>query len=49
MADAAVVASGGGAAAGAAAPFFAVRDLNTWYGESHVLHGVTFDINPGEV
>jgi len=49
MADAAVVASGGGAAAGAAAPFFAVRDLNAWYGESHVLHGVTFDINPGEV
>jgi branched-chain amino acid transport system ATP-binding protein len=26
-----------------------VRDLNAWYGESHVLHGVTFDINPGEV
>jgi branched-chain amino acid transport system ATP-binding protein len=27
----------------------AVRDLNAWYGESHVLHGVTFDVRPGEV
>ena len=39
----------GGSAAGSGAPFFAVRDLNAWYGESHVLHGVTFDINAGEV
>jgi branched-chain amino acid transport system ATP-binding protein len=27
----------------------AVRDLNAWYGESHVLHGVTFDVHEGEV
>ena len=27
----------------------AVRDLNAWYGESHVLHGVTFDVREGEV
>ncbi len=26
-----------------------VRDLNAWYGESHVLHGVEFDVNEGEV
>ena len=26
-----------------------VRDLNGWYGESHVLHGVSFDVRPGEV
>jgi branched-chain amino acid transport system ATP-binding protein len=26
-----------------------VRDLNGWYGESHVLHGMTFEVNPGEV
>jgi len=26
-----------------------VRDLNGWYGESHVLHGVDFDVPPGEV
>ncbi|MBB5693804.1 ABC transporter ATP-binding protein [Roseomonas pecuniae] len=27
----------------------AVRDLNAWYGESHVLHGVNIDIRKGEV
>jgi branched-chain amino acid transport system ATP-binding protein len=27
----------------------AVRDLNGWYDESHVLHGVNFDVRPGEV
>jgi len=26
-----------------------VRDLNAWYGESHVLHGVNFDVAEGEV
>jgi branched-chain amino acid transport system ATP-binding protein len=26
-----------------------VRDLNAWYGESHVLHGVEFDVQEGEV
>ncbi|MEO9190253.1 MAG: ATP-binding cassette domain-containing protein, partial [Acetobacteraceae bacterium] len=26
-----------------------VRDLNAWYGESHVLHGVEFDVAEGEV
>ncbi len=31
------------------APLLAVRDLHAWYGESHILHGVTFDVHPGEV
>jgi ABC-type branched-chain amino acid transport systems, ATPase component len=26
-----------------------VRGLEAWYGESHVLHGMDFDIRPGEV
>jgi branched-chain amino acid transport system ATP-binding protein len=26
-----------------------VKDLEAWYGESHVLHGVTFDVRAGEV
>ncbi len=26
-----------------------VRGLNAWYGESHILHGVDFDVKPGEV
>ena len=31
------------------APILSVRGLNAWYGESHVLHGMDFDLNPGEV
>jgi len=27
----------------------AVRDVHTYYGESHVLHGVSLDVAPGEV
>ena len=26
-----------------------VRDLHAWYGESHILHGMTFDVAKGEV
>ena len=26
-----------------------VRDLHAWYGESHILHGVTFEVRAGEV
>jgi branched-chain amino acid transport system ATP-binding protein len=26
-----------------------VKELNAWYGESHVLHGVDFDVQDGEV
>ncbi len=38
------------AAAGAAAnPLLSVRGLEAWYGESHVLHGIDFDVAPGEV
>ncbi|HEX4523213.1 MAG TPA: ABC transporter ATP-binding protein [Casimicrobiaceae bacterium] len=36
-------------AAAAVAPLLAVRDLQAWYGESHILHGVSFDVAPGEV
>ena len=27
----------------------AVKDLEAWYGESHILHGVTFEVHAGEV
>jgi branched-chain amino acid transport system ATP-binding protein len=37
------------APAGAAAPMLAVKGLETWYGESHVVHGISFDVAPGEV
>jgi len=26
-----------------------IKDLNAWYGESHVLHGVAFEVREGEV
>ena len=32
-----------------AAALLSVRDLHGWYGESHVLHGVSFDVEEGEV
>ena len=31
------------------APLLAVKDLHAWYGESHVLHGVSFDVHRGEL
>ena len=30
-------------------PLLTVRDLEAWYDESHILHGVDFDVYPGEV
>jgi len=31
------------------APLLQVKDLQAWYGESHILHGVSFDVREGEV
>jgi len=31
------------------APLLKVEELHGYYGESHVLHGMTFDVHPGEV
>lgn len=30
-------------------PLLAVSNLEAWYGESHILHGVNFEVQPGEV
>jgi branched-chain amino acid transport system ATP-binding protein len=30
-------------------PFLEVKDLHGWYGESHVLHGIGFQVQEGEV
>ena len=32
-----------------ASPLLAVEKLEAWYGESHILHGVAFEVLPGEV
>lgn len=39
----------GGARGQSGAPLLEVRDLQAWYGESHILHGVAFDVAQGEV
>ena len=31
------------------AELLSVADVNAWYGESHILHGVDFTVNEGEV
>ncbi len=37
------------AATDATSPLLAVKGLNAWYGESHILHGIDFEIRAGEV
>jgi branched-chain amino acid transport system ATP-binding protein len=37
------------ARAASTAAYLEVRDLHAWYGESHVLHGVAFEMREGEV
>jgi branched-chain amino acid transport system ATP-binding protein len=32
-----------------ASPLLSVHDLHAWYGESHILHGMTFAVSKGEV
>jgi branched-chain amino acid transport system ATP-binding protein len=44
-----VAAASAAAAPATATPVLSVRDLQAWYGESHILHGINFDVNAGEV
>jgi len=37
------------AEANGSTPLLSVNDLHGYYGESHVLHGMSFDVHPGEV
>src|ERR1700732_2887714 len=43
MADATMMKSAPGASV------LSVQNLEAWYGESHILHGINFDVNAGEV
>jgi branched-chain amino acid transport system ATP-binding protein len=47
MPDAATTRSAPTTAAGA--PVLSVQNLQAWYGESHILHGIDFNVNSGEV
>src|SRR5919205_540467 len=33
----------------AAGPILSIQNLEAWYGESHILHGIEFNVNAGEV
>jgi branched-chain amino acid transport system ATP-binding protein len=35
--------------AGTGTPVLSVQNLQAWYGESHILHGIDFNVNAGEV
>ena len=37
------------AAVAGASQVLGVQNLEAWYGESHILHGINFDVNAGEV
>jgi branched-chain amino acid transport system ATP-binding protein len=39
----------GAARKSADAPVLSVENLQAWYGESHILHGIDFKVNAGEV
>ena len=43
------LASSGPAPEPASRPMLQVERLQAWYGESHILHGVNFEIRPGEL
>src|SRR5450830_1697055 len=40
---------GSAATAGNSTPALAISDLQSWYGESHILHNVNLSVNKGEV
>jgi branched-chain amino acid transport system ATP-binding protein len=42
-------ATGSAAVSSAGATVLSVKDLQAWYGESHILHGINFDVKAGEV
>lgn len=49
MHEAIATGTNAGTTKAASKPLLEVRDLHAWYGESHVLHGMSFDIPAGEV
>ncbi|HEV2552325.1 MAG TPA: ABC transporter ATP-binding protein [Bosea sp. (in: a-proteobacteria)] len=44
-----LIEAAGSPVAATVAPMLKVRGLEAWYGESHVLHGIDFDVAQGEV
>ncbi|HEY8335355.1 MAG TPA: ABC transporter ATP-binding protein [Tardiphaga sp.] len=44
-----MAASTGATTAAAGKPVLTVENLEAWYGESHILHGINFNVKAGEV
>jgi branched-chain amino acid transport system ATP-binding protein len=49
MSDASMVATPAAAVASRSQPFFAVRDIHAYYGESYIVQGVSLDVHHGEI
>ncbi|HEX5998603.1 MAG TPA: ABC transporter ATP-binding protein [Hyphomicrobiaceae bacterium] len=49
MAEIGAKAAAGPAATTSAAPYFSVRDIHAYYGESYIVQGVSFDVAEGDV
>jgi branched-chain amino acid transport system ATP-binding protein len=49
MPDLAVADAGTRPTSDASGAILSVRNLEAWYGESHILHGMNFEVNAGEV
>jgi len=49
MAEAAAAAAAPNTRRGGSAPAIEFVDVHAWYGESHILHGISFAVQPGEV
>ena len=49
MIDAMTLTGAPQAPSGAGEPLLNVQNLQSWYGESHILHGVDMEVRQGEV
>ena len=49
MSDVSIAAAPAAAVASRSQPFFAVRDIHAYYGESYIVQGVSLDVHHGEI
>src|ERR1700752_1094418 len=49
MVDSKTAATATNSTSASGTPILTVQNLEAWYGESHILHGINFQVNPGEV
>src|SRR6201988_2816922 len=49
MVDSKTAATATNSTSASGSPVLSVQNLEAWYGESHILHGIDFNVNAGEV